>query len=224
MERNDAEWLTAEANRLLTDKGTIAGCAHGYTNVYGKIWGNIRETPVKLLEIGIGSWGAPSLNLWRSFFKNKESQIHGMDIQNFLGLTDAERGIFTHVGDQSKTSAFDQFDAFGPFDIVIDDGSHVPLHQHITLASMWDKVKPAGWFVIEDLHTRWAINAPLTKDLALRWIAGDPAASVDGSGLTRDFVLHMLSETETVQLFHSESKLWPAENTKHALLIIKKRK
>ena len=40
----------------------------------------------------------------------------------------------------------------GPFDIVIDDGSHRSEHQAATLVALLPHVSPGGFHVIEDVH------------------------------------------------------------------------
>ena len=43
-----------------------------------------------------------------------------------------------------------------PFDIIIDDGSHVPWHQIFTLESIFHTwLKPGGLYIIEDLETSY---------------------------------------------------------------------
>lgn len=39
------------------------------------------------------------------------------------------------------------------FDLVIEDGSHIPQHQAICLAETFPFVRPGGLYVLEDLHT-----------------------------------------------------------------------
>jgi hypothetical protein len=39
------------------------------------------------------------------------------------------------------------------FDLVIEDGSHLPPHQAICLAETFPLVRPGGLYVLEDLHT-----------------------------------------------------------------------
>ena len=57
----------------------------------------------------------------------------------------------------------------GPFDIIIDDGSHLSLHQIGTFEALYGSLKTAGLYIIEDVQTSyWAqepwdgasINAP----------------------------------------------------------------
>jgi hypothetical protein len=59
----------------------------------------------------------------------------------------------------------------GNFDVVIDDGSHVPEHQLISFESLWPAVKPGGLYIVEDLETNW-------------W---KPSASVYGYSLKSQF-------------------------------------
>ena len=40
----------------------------------------------------------------------------------------------------------------GEFDVIIDDGSHRPMHQQISLVSLYPHLKPGGQYIIEDLH------------------------------------------------------------------------
>ena len=40
----------------------------------------------------------------------------------------------------------------GGFDILMDDGSHVPEHQFTTFVHMWSAIKPGGVLMIEDVH------------------------------------------------------------------------
>ena len=39
------------------------------------------------------------------------------------------------------------------FDLIIEDGSHVPEHQASCLALGFEKLKPGGMYVLEDIHT-----------------------------------------------------------------------
>jgi len=43
----------------------------------------------------------------------------------------------------------------GGWDIIIDDGSHVPRHQLITFTSLFPCVRPGGVYVIEDIESSY---------------------------------------------------------------------
>jgi hypothetical protein len=49
-------------------------------------------------------------------------------------------------------------DEFGPFDIVIDDGSHVPKHVVTSFGALFPQVKDGGLYVIEDVQTTFWPN------------------------------------------------------------------
>ena len=45
----------------------------------------------------------------------------------------------------------------GPFDVIIDDGSHVPSHQKLTFQTLWPHLRPGGLYAVEDIETSfWA--------------------------------------------------------------------
>lgn len=37
----------------------------------------------------------------------------------------------------------------GPWDVIIDDGSHLPSHMIYTMFALWQSVKPGGLYIIE---------------------------------------------------------------------------
>lgn len=110
-----------------------------------------------MLEIGIGgyespTWGGASLRVWRDYFRR--GHIHGLDIHP---KQISERRLTTHQGDQSDLGFMAAFGvAHGPFDIVIDDGSHVNEHIRKSFAALFgEHLKPGGWYVIEDMATAY---------------------------------------------------------------------
>jgi hypothetical protein len=59
-------------------------------------------------------------------------------------------------GDQSDKELLAELaGSYGPFDLVIDDGSHLGVHQHASFAALFPSVRPGGWYVIEDLETSY---------------------------------------------------------------------
>ena len=57
--------------------------------------------------------------------------------------------------DQGNPQALEQLfdDHPGPFDLVIEDGSHEPTHQRNCLVATLPHVRPGGVYIVEDLHT-----------------------------------------------------------------------
>jgi hypothetical protein len=137
-----------------TDKSSYQ---HGYTRLYKTHFASRRSTVRRLLEIGVGgitsqrgyetTEGGQSLRMWRDYFPNAE--IVGIDI-NAKAVSGPR--IRFEQGDQSDPVFLRALiDKYGPFDIVIDDGSHIGSHITASFATLWSAVTPGGMYVIEDL-------------------------------------------------------------------------
>ena len=123
-----------------------------YFEAYEREFKQIANKQVNLLEIGVMRGG--SLQMWKSFF-DQGSIIHGIDI-NEKCLNFQEDNIEIHVVDQSDPIALDHFGALkGPFDIIVDDGSHRVDHQIVSMNSLWPHLKKGGVYVCEDIHTSY---------------------------------------------------------------------
>jgi glycosyltransferase involved in cell wall biosynthesis len=140
--------LTLDQIGLLT--GTDKSSRHhGYLDFYDSFLSGIREKAITLLEIGVDK-GA-SINMWANYFGL--ATITGVDI-NPSALAQQSPRITVEIGDQSDKVFLQQMAARrGPFDVIIDDGSHIWDHQIISLHTLFGSVKRGGFYIIEDLQT-----------------------------------------------------------------------
>lgn len=149
--------LEVLANRFGTDKGY----AHGYCGEYEKHLGPLRDEPVRLLEIGIGGYGAAnrggnSLRMWSAYFGHPDARIVGVDIEDKKFLAEGDGRLIILQADQSDGDKMDEVGCFyGPLDVVIDDGSHVQSHILASFLALFPHVRPGGVYVIEDLETAY---------------------------------------------------------------------
>jgi hypothetical protein len=133
---------------------------HGYLEYYRHFFGPLRRAKLKLLEIGVGDGGASagdrrivgqggaSLRMWKDYFPN--AQIFAIDIVDKTHLE--EPRITIARGDQNDPGFLDDLaKRWGPFDIVIDDGSHVSEHVITSFRALFPHVKDGGYYVVEDL-------------------------------------------------------------------------
>lgn len=133
------------------------GALHFYTPHYEHHFGPLRHDPVRILEIGIGGYdseslGGESLYMWQRFFPR--GLVHGLDIFAKPGVTGPR--IRTVRGDQNDPDFLRELgETAGPFDIVVDDGSHVNEHVRTSYETLFPYVRPGGFYVIEDLHTAY---------------------------------------------------------------------
>ncbi len=123
-----------------------------YFEIYERHFEPYRGRKINVLEIGVSHGG--SLQMWRKYF-GRRATIIGVDIEPRV-VELAEPGIELHVGDQSDPAFLQRLvDQYGKFDVVIDDGSHLPAHQIATITHLWPHLAEGGVYLVEDLHTNY---------------------------------------------------------------------
>jgi Methyltransferase domain len=129
-----------------TDKQKEGG--HSYAHTYADVLGPFRSKRIKLLEIGV-LMGASLLG-WRAYFPR--ASIAGFDIEPKPEM--ARGRVRVYQGDQGSAADLDRVCANeGPFDVIIDDGSHLNRHQVFTFHHLFPHLKDGGIYVIEDTQT-----------------------------------------------------------------------
>ena len=134
--------------------GTDKATNHSYVPVYEQILGPMRFSPVRMLEVGVMT-GA-SLRVWDEYFTHENKEIHGVDIRPDWLKYEVKN---YHVLDASQPETAEILG--GTWDIVIDDGSHIPYHQVKTLEIFGKRIRPDGYYIIEDI-----INMEVATHLA----------------------------------------------------------
>ena len=133
------------------DGPLVHKCPH-YFPIYDRTFGGYRGTAPTVLEIGVFHGG--SLRLWQRYF-GAGTTVVGIDIDPRCADLGGE-DIHVRIGDQSDIEFLARVcEEFGPFDIVIDDGSHLPRHQILSLDHLWPAVRDGGVYFVEDLCTNY---------------------------------------------------------------------
>ena len=145
--------LTKIADECGTDKGTVKGEAHGYTEYYER-WLS-KYTEPKILEIG--SFRGDSTKMFNLFYDNRCGiRTYDIDYSKYTYLYDC-CNVRCFQGDQNSKEDWDRFFSLettpDKFDIIIDDGSHLPEHQIHTLYWLYNRLSDGGIYILEDLHT-----------------------------------------------------------------------
>ena len=141
--------------RLAIRHGTDKWGPHFYTPVYHTLFAHLRDKPVRLLEIGIGGYtlravGGASLAMWAEYFPH--GRIVGIDIvEKKLDLGPRVKIRCGSQDDAAFLASVSEED--GPFDIVIDDGSHVPAHVVASFLALFPRLSDGALYVIEDTQT-----------------------------------------------------------------------
>jgi len=141
--------------RLAVKHGTDKWGPHFYTPLYHKLFSPLRDRPIRLLEIGVGGYGlktvgGASLAMWADYFSKGE--ITGIDIAE-KRLTLNPRAKLLRGSQDDPIFLRKVCDERGPFDIIIDDGSHVPKHVVASFHFLFPAVADGGMYVIEDVQT-----------------------------------------------------------------------
>ncbi|MFN4059234.1 MAG: hypothetical protein ACK4IA_00585 [Paracoccus hibiscisoli] len=176
--------LTRLAIRHDTDKFGL----HDYTPVYDALFCPWRDRPVRVLEIGVGGYGhadrgGGSLAMWRDYFP--QGRIVGLDVAP--KQLDLGPRVSIRQGAQADPTVIAALIVEeGPFDIIIDDGSHRPDDVLASWRLLGQALVPGGIYVVEDVQTAFMmafggsadLSAPnhlaALRDLALDLGAGHP--------------------------------------------------
>jgi demethylmacrocin O-methyltransferase len=160
--QEDVDDLSALAIKYGSDKYN----SHWYTPHYHAHFAALRMRRQNILEIGVGGYangsydnphfGGASLRMWREYFP--KSSICGIDVVDKRALQEDRITIFR--GSQSDEAfLLDVCQQAGPFDIVIDDGSHVNRDVLKTFAVLFPLLKDDGIYSVEDTQTSyWPSN------------------------------------------------------------------
>lgn len=149
------------SSRELFDRHNEPGKRHitkfeNYFGLYDRLFGSFRDRPIAMLEIGVQYGG--SIQMWKDYFA-PGSRIVGIDILKDC-LKFKEDGIDIHIGDQGDPAFLDSvLSSVGGFDVILDDGSHIPRHQIASFEHLFQHgLKDGGVYVVEDCHTSYWPN------------------------------------------------------------------
>jgi hypothetical protein len=137
--------------------GTDKWGDHWYARHYETHFRHRRRERLRLLEIGIGGYADPnrggeSLRMWKAYFPR--AHVVGLDIARKDRLD--EPRIRTVMGSQDDAGLLRRLSmTHGPFDIVIDDGSHQNAHVIASFQVLFPLLADDGLYVVEDTQTAY---------------------------------------------------------------------
>lgn len=135
------KWGTDKAPRI---NGKLA---HGYTPYYHQLFGDRILTIRKVLEIGIDV--GRSLFMWQEYFP--VADIYGVDADPGRLITGGR--IQSFLCDQGDLESLRRIkeQAGADFDLILDDGSHDPIHQILSAKVLVPLLRTGGVYIIEDV-------------------------------------------------------------------------
>lgn len=148
--------------------------SHGYTLVYEPYLAPLRDRPIRLLEIGV--WEGASLQMWSRAFP--QGLIVGVDLDLSRVKKPLPPNVATLQGSQDDRAFLAHVALHGPFDVILDDGSHLPEHQRASFDALWPHVTPGGLYIVEDLQ----VGYTLEEHSMLRFLGLTLQSAVHGHG------------------------------------------
>jgi len=128
---------------------------HHYFEIYEKHFDRFRSRPIRMLEIGVFRGG--SLRMWKQYF-HPDSIVVGVDIDKTCKDHErADENVFVRIGSQADPDFLAKVtEEFGPFDIILDDGSHKTHHQNVSFGALFRaSLKDGGCYMVEDMHSNY---------------------------------------------------------------------
>jgi hypothetical protein len=120
---------------------------HGFIDFYEPFF--LNRNIDRIAEIGV--FKGNSIKWLLSRFP--KSVIYGADILPIQREWPVdERFIFTQL-DQGKIDLVQDFFSQQSFDLIIEDGSHIPKHQALALIEGIKNLNSGGLYILEDIHT-----------------------------------------------------------------------
>lgn len=126
-----------------------------YIPVYESTFADLRLRPLRFLELGVDRGG--SLDAWSRYF-GPEATIVGIDINPWCAqFDDPANHRHVRIGGQQDPAFLDSvIREFGPFDVILDDGSHRPSHMNASFRHLFDHgLVSGGLYIAEDLQTNY---------------------------------------------------------------------
>jgi hypothetical protein len=141
------------------DAGTLRNTdkihKHGYERFYSRFLEPLRDIDgMHMLEIGFNL--GLSYKMWLAYFP--EAHVYFMEKDKGSKFAKAR---FT--GDQGSVKdlqrLLDTKDLNSNLDLIIDDGSHHPMHQKVSFKFLFDKgLKPGGIYIVEDIEMNYWLH------------------------------------------------------------------
>ena len=121
---------------------------HGYLSAYEALLGHRRGEALWILEIGVQR--GYGLMTYEDCFERAE--VVGIDVAPMCVPSDFRRAELV-VMDAYDAAARDRFfTERGDFDLIVDDASHQSARQIELLGALFARVRPGGYYVVEDVE------------------------------------------------------------------------
>ena len=122
---------------------------HNYSRQYEELLKPFRTSPITFLELGVYHGG--SIKAFREVFKDAV-KIVGVDIHQYCKqYENKDKNIYIEIGDVTDKEFIDNLiQQHGPFDIIIDDASHINRNVIQSFELLFPSMNDNGLYIVED--------------------------------------------------------------------------
>jgi hypothetical protein len=146
----------------LFDRGTGGRCTkwRHYFEIYERYVAPFKGTACTYLEIGVAKGG--SLDIFQEYLGDK-ARLVGLDV-NPECLKEARERVEILIGDQGDPAFLaEAVVPKGPFDIIVDDGGHIPDQQLVSFFTLFPQLKDGGVYIVEDMHSTFWLGGQASR-------------------------------------------------------------
>lgn len=131
---------------------------HDYCRHYDKHFASLRNSPITLLELGIGGYkfperGGSGLWMWSDYFE--KGKIFGLDVYDKSQVKLPPRTRIFQGSQDDGDFLLTVMKEVGNPDIIIDDASHINTLTISSFLHLFPWLKSGGMYVIEDIESSW---------------------------------------------------------------------
>ncbi len=139
-----------------TDKSSTR---HNYLVFYEQLFGDKRSEFTSVLEIGVHR--GDSVRMWAQWMP--QARVVGVDIMVFDEPA-LYVGAIIETANAADAETMKRIGmTYGPFDFVVDDGSHDLGEQQAAMDALLPFVRPGGYYIIEDIPLEDPRFASMTR-------------------------------------------------------------
>ena len=129
--------------------GTDKVCHHGYQFFYPRYLEPLRGQKFTMLEIGYQT--GESARMWEEYFPDAELFAMDIGVSGRRGRHEVIQGDQGSLEDLKRVAGM-----VGAAKLILDDGSHHPLHQFETFNFLFrNLLEPGGVYIIEDVECNY---------------------------------------------------------------------
>ena len=161
----DIKYLEEPIGKMFNESGSDKQHYHFYATIYEWLINHLaltKKRKLTVLEIGISLFGPDgSFKVWQNH--PLIEMIVGVDVEEYQGeITEPNQVLY---GDAYNERFVEDLKELYPegFDLVIDDGSHLAIHQIFVLDKYLQLCNDGGYLVVEDVFNEAVYGIALRK-------------------------------------------------------------